>query len=102
MINAVVLSNGIYLTPEHVGKHFVRSDDRHAWPPKVNNLERTIQGTVMPFKELQRTPEFTRKHGTKIHSESARLGETFAACACSLSDFGAYFDSMAVCYPKQL
>lgn len=67
MVNAVVPSNGIYLTAKHVGKHFVLSDDSHAWPTKVNNLEHTIQGTVMPLQELQRTPEGTSKHDAKIH-----------------------------------
>jgi threonine aldolase len=56
----------------------------------------------MPLKELQRTPEITWKHGAKTHLDSARLWEAIAACACPLSDSVAYFDSMTLCYPKEL
>jgi threonine aldolase len=65
------------------GKALVLSDERHAWATKVINLENTIRGTVMPLKELQRAPEFTGKHDAKIHLDSARFWETFAASASS-------------------
>jgi hypothetical protein len=67
MVNGVVLSNGFYLTAEHGGKHFVLSDDRHAWPPNVNKLENAIEAqsrVSKNYKEPQNslrnmTPRYT-------------------------------------------
>ena len=91
---------GIYLIAEHVRKQLSCQTIAMPGQTKVINLENKIRRTIMPLKELQRTPEFTRRHDTKIHLDSARFWETFAASACSLSGSGASFDSMTFCYQK--
>ena len=64
-------------------KAVVLSDDRHAWANQS-------------FQFRKQNP----RHDTKIHLDSARFWETFAASACSLSGSGASFDSMTFCYQK--
>lgn len=88
---------GIYLIAEHVRKQLSFQTIAMPGQTKVINLENKIRRTIMPLKELQRTPEFTRKHNTKINLDSARFWETFAASACSLSSSSAYFNSMTFC-----
>jgi threonine aldolase len=93
---------GIYLIAEHVRKQLSCQTIAMPGQTKVINLENKIRRTIMPLKELQRTPEFTRKHNTKINLDSARFWETFAASACSLFGSSAYFDSMTFFYPKKI
>lgn len=95
-------SNGIYLTLEDIEKNVILSNDFHACPTKVISLENTLRGMIIPLKEVQRISEFARKHGIKMHLDGARLWEAVAAGAGSLSEYGACFDSMTLCYSKGL
>jgi len=102
MVNGVTPSNGIYLTLEDIEKNVVLSDDCHACPTKVISLENTLRGMIIPLKEVQRIADFARKHNIKMHLDGARLWEAVAAGAGSLSEYGACFDSMTLCYSKGL
>lgn len=101
-VNGVVPSNGVYLTLEDIEKNVVLPDNCHQCPTKVISLENTLRGMITPLKEVQRIAEFARKHGVKMHLDGARLWEAVAAGAGSLSEYGACFDSMTLCYSKGL
>jgi threonine aldolase len=102
MVSGVVPSNGNYLLLEDIEKHVILSDDCHACPTKVISIENTLRGIITPLTEVQRISVFARKHGIKMHLDGARLWEVVAAGAGSLSEYGAYFDSMTLCYSKGL
>ncbi|KAE9372476.1 aromatic amino acid beta-eliminating lyase/threonine aldolase, partial [Stipitochalara longipes BDJ] len=102
MVNGVVPSNGDYLTLEDIEKHVILSDDCHACPTKVISLENTLRGIITPLKEVQRISVFAMKHGIKMHLDGARLWEAVTAGAGSLSEYGACFDSVTLCYSKGL
>ncbi len=102
MVNGVVPLNGVYLTLEDIEENVIRSTSVVACPTKVISLENTLRGTIMPLKKVQRISDFARKHGIKMHLDGARLWEAVAAGSGSLSDYGACFDSMTLCYLKGL
>jgi threonine aldolase len=98
MVNGVVPANGVYLTLEDIEKHVILSDDCHVCPTKVISLENTLRGMITPLKEVQKISDFARKNGIKMHLDGARLWEAVAAGAGLLSEYGACFDSMTLCY----
>jgi len=102
LVNGVVPSNGDYLTLEDIEKHVILSDDCHTCPTKVISIENTLRGIITPLKEVQRISDFARKHRIKMHLDGARLWEAAAAGAGSLSEYGACFDSITLCYSKGL
>lgn len=102
MIHGVAPANDIHLTLEDIEKHVILSDDCHACPTKVISLENTLRGMITPLKEVQKISNFAHKHGIKMHLDGARLWEAVAAGAGSLSEYGACFDSITLCYSKGL
>jgi hypothetical protein len=79
----VVLSNEIYLTAEHVGKHFVLSHNRHARPPKVNNLENK---NPRHSHTCQRIAKNARIHVEAWHQDTLRQCQIVGGhcCMCML------------------
>jgi threonine aldolase len=99
MVNGVVPSNGVYISPEDIESNVIRLDDCHACPAKVISLENMLCGLIGPLKEVQRVSGFAGRHGIKMHSDGARLWEAVAAGAGSLSECGAAcFDSITLYY----
>ncbi|KAK3943754.1 Low-specificity L-threonine aldolase [Diplogelasinospora grovesii] len=102
MLKAVVPSNGIYLTLEDVKANAYLDDDVHTCPTRVISLENTLNGMIMPLDEVRRISAFARGHGIKMHCDGARLWETVASGAGSLTDFAACFDTVSLCFSKGL
>ncbi|KAF2460059.1 pyridoxal phosphate-dependent transferase [Lineolata rhizophorae] len=102
LVSAVVPSNGVHLTLEDVKKHAVLSDDIHACPTKVIELENTLGGAVMPLAECQRISAWARENGILMHLDGARLWEAVAAGHGALKDYSACFDSISLCFSKGL
>ena len=101
-IMAVRPSNGSYLTLEDVQNNIILSDDVHACPTKVIELENTLNGTVLPLEEVRKISAFARQHGIKMHLDGARIWEAVAAGAGSLPEFTTCFDSASMCFSKGL
>lgn len=94
--------NGTYLTLEDVQKHTVVSDDVHACPTRVIELENTLNGAIMPLSEVRRISAFARENDIIMHLDGARLWEAVAAGAGTLKEFCAEFDSINLCFSKGL
>lgn len=102
MLIPIMPSNGHHLTLEDVQKHAIVSDDIHACPTRVIELENTLDGMVMPLEETRRISAWARERGIRMHLDGARIWEAVAADAGSLPDFTTCFDSVSLCFSKGL
>lgn len=102
LLKTVVPKNGDYLTLEDVKANVNIDDDVHTCPTRVISLENTLHGMVTPLEEVRRISAFAREHGLLMHLDGARLWEVAASGAGSLSEFGACFDTMNLCFSKGL
>jgi threonine aldolase len=102
LIRALKPSNGHHLTLEDIQKEATLDDDVHLCPTKVISLENTVNGTIIPLSECQKISEWARSHGIIMHLDGARLWEAVAAGAGSLKDYCACFDSISLCFSKNL
>jgi threonine aldolase len=101
-VRDITPSNGHHLTLEDIQKHGSLEDNVHLAPTRVISLENTIQGTIIPLLECQRISQWARSHGILMHLDGARLWEAVAAGAGSLKDYCACFDSISLCFSKNL
>ncbi|KAF2203540.1 hypothetical protein GQ43DRAFT_461466 [Delitschia confertaspora ATCC 74209] len=102
MVQPVDASNGTYLTLEDVKKYAVLSDDVHACPTRVIELENTLSGAIMPLSEVRRISAWARENGIIMHLDGARLWNAVAAGAGTLKEFCKEFDSVSLCFSKGL
>ncbi|KAF3933820.1 hypothetical protein ABW19_dt0200019 [Dactylella cylindrospora] len=98
----VVPSNEVYLTLEDVEKNIVDIDDIHYALTKLICLENSLNGAIMPLKEIKKISEFARSKGIKMHLDGARLWNVVAAGGGELKEIAACFDSIALCFSKGL
>ena len=99
---AVMPSNGLYLTVEDIKRKIVLSDgsDCCTCATKIIHLENPLGGLIMPLTELRRIKLFAEENNLKVHIDGARLWEAVAAGAGSLVDFCAAADSVNLCLTK--
>ncbi|KAF2278224.1 uncharacterized protein EI97DRAFT_431491 [Westerdykella ornata] len=102
LVQPIDAKNGRYMTLEEIKEHAVISDDVHACPTKVIELENTLNGTIMPLSEVRRIAAWARSHGIILHMDGARLWEAVAAGAGTLKEFCAEMDSVSLCFSKGL
>jgi threonine aldolase len=102
LVQPIDAKNGRYMTLEEVQEHAVVSDDVHACPTRVIELENTLNGTIMPLAEVRRIAAWAREHGIILHMDGARLWEAVAAGAGTLKEFCAEMDSVSLCFSKGL
>jgi threonine aldolase len=63
LVQPIDAKNGRYITLEEIQEHAVISDDVHACPTRVVELENTLNGTIMPLSEVRRIAAWARSHG---------------------------------------
>ncbi|KAF2019873.1 hypothetical protein BU24DRAFT_128291 [Aaosphaeria arxii CBS 175.79] len=102
MVQPLDPKNGAYLTLEEIQEHAVISDDVHACPTRVIELENTLNGALMPLSEVQRISRWARENGIIVHLDGARLWEAVAAGAGTLKEFCQEVDSVSLCFSKGL
>ncbi|KAF2270340.1 hypothetical protein CC78DRAFT_528140 [Lojkania enalia] len=102
LVQPVDPQNEKFLTLEEIQKYAVVSDDVHACPTRVIELENTLNGTIMPLAEVQRIAAWARQHGILLHMDGARLWEAVAAGAGPLKDYCKEMDSVSLCFSKGL
>jgi threonine aldolase len=102
MVQTVDAKNKKYMTLEEIKEHAVISDDVHACPTRVIELENTLNGAIMPLEEVRRISAWAREHGIIMHMDGARLWEAVAAGAGTLKEFCAEMDSVSLCFSKGL
>jgi threonine aldolase len=101
-VRDIIPSNGHHLTLEDIQKHASLEDNVHLATTRVISLENTVNGTIIPLPECQRISQWARSHGILMHLDGARLWEAVAAGAGSLKDYCACFDSISLCFSKNL
>lgn len=102
MVQPIDAKNKKYMTLEEIQQHAVISDDVHACPTKVIELENTLNGTIMPLSEVRKISKWARDHGIILHMDGARLWEAVAAGAGTLKEFCGEMDSVSLCFSKGL
>jgi threonine aldolase len=102
LTQAIDAKNGAYMTLEDIQEHAVVSDDVHACPTRVIELENTLNGAIMPLAEMRRISKWAKENGIIIHLDGARLWEAVAAGAGTLKEFCAEVDSVSLCFSKGL
>ena len=63
-------------------------------------LENTLNGTIMPMKEMQNIHSLARKNDIKLHLDGARVWNASQATGISLEEYGQLFDTVSVCVSK--
>ncbi|KAH8689680.1 pyridoxal phosphate-dependent transferase [Talaromyces proteolyticus] len=103
---AVQATNGKYLTLEDIIPHIKIDDGKqiHSAATRVISLENTLNGMVMPLQETRRICEYAHKHSILVHLDGARLWEavTSGEAGGLLSEYGALFDTITLCFAKGL
>lgn len=99
-----VPSNGHHLTLDDVKRYSVLSETMYDSPTRIISLENTLNGTILPFEEIQAISEWARAQTPPIHMhlDGARLWEALAVGSCTLREIGACFDSIQLCMTKGL
>ncbi|ORX90833.1 hypothetical protein K493DRAFT_325764 [Basidiobolus meristosporus CBS 931.73] len=100
-VTPVVASNGVHLTSEEVLENLI-GEDVHNAPTKVVSLENTCNGMIFPLDEIKKIRALTKERGIKLHLDGARLWNASVAENIPISEYGAQFDSMSLCFSKGL
>ncbi|CDH55312.1 threonine aldolase [Lichtheimia corymbifera JMRC:FSU:9682] len=91
--------NNVYLTAEDVDYN-INTDDLCGAPTRVIALENTLNGVIMPLKEMERIHTLARNKGLLLHLDGARLWNASQATGIPLSEYGGLFDTVSVCVSK--
>ncbi|KAF1999441.1 hypothetical protein P154DRAFT_523246 [Amniculicola lignicola CBS 123094] len=102
LVQPIDAKNEKYITLEEIQEHAVISDDVHACPTRVIELENTLNGTIMPLEEMRRISNWARENDIIVHLDGARLWEAVAAGAGTLIEYCAEADSVSLCFSKGL
>ncbi|KAF9438278.1 Threonine aldolase [Entomortierella beljakovae] len=96
----VTPANGRYLTVEDISSRIVLDVDVHYAPTRVISLENTLNGTIMPIKEIERIRALTQEHDIKLHLDGARLWHASIATGISMREYCSHFDTISLCLSK--
>lgn len=69
---------------------------------KLLSLENTLNGSVMPLRQLVEATDAARTLGLSTHLDGARLWNAIAASGVSAAEYAAPFDTVSVCLSKGL
>ncbi|KAF9942927.1 Threonine aldolase [Mortierella antarctica] len=95
------VSNGHHLTVQDLEQEFVVDDGNvHFCPTRLISLENTLDGTVMPLREIQAIAGFAREKGVLLHLDGARIWNAAVAQGCDLAEYTRLFDSASLCLSK--
>ena len=82
-----------------------RPDDGHYAQTRLVCLENTrnrVGGAVYPIEAVARASAWARSHGLAIHLDGARLMNAVVASGIPAAEWGAHFDTVAICFSKGL
>lgn len=77
----------------------------HAVPTKAIVVENTHNrggGSVQTVEEIKRLRALANSHGIALHCDGARIWNAHVASGVELTEYGQYFDTLAVCLSKGL
>ncbi|EPS99142.1 hypothetical protein FOMPIDRAFT_1031052 [Fomitopsis schrenkii] len=95
-------SNGHHVTLDDIKEHVVLGSDVHSCPTALIELENTLNGTIIPQKDVIEIAEFAHANDIKMHLDGARIWHVAAETGISLSELCAPFDSVSLCFSKGL
>ena len=91
-------------TPEQAASA-IRPPAYYLPPTKLLCLENThgrSAGAVVPIEGIRALGALCRERGIRFHLDGARIWNASVASGVSLSEYGACFDSLSVCFSKGL
>ncbi|KAG0277187.1 Threonine aldolase [Linnemannia exigua] len=96
-----ITNHGHHITVQDLEREFVIDDgDVHMAPTRLISLENTLDGTVMPLKEVQAIRQFAKANKVLLHLDGARIWNAAVAAGCDLKDYTQEFDSVSLCVSK--
>ncbi|MBM3980572.1 MAG: low-specificity L-threonine aldolase [Planctomycetes bacterium] len=96
-------TNGLLTVADLDGK--VRPDDMHSVRTRLVALENTHNrggGTCYALDTVQAVATWARAHGLATHLDGARVWNAIVKTGASAAEWGAAFDTVAVCFSKGL
>jgi threonine aldolase len=95
--------SGGFLSAADVRDH-ARTDNclYHQPVTKLLTLENTLNGAVMPLRQMVDAVSAARALGLRAHLDGARLWNAVAASGVSAAEYAAPFDTVSVCLSKGL
>jgi threonine aldolase len=96
-------TNGLLTVADLDGK--VRPDDMHSVRTRLVALENTHNrggGTCYALDTVQAVATWARAHGLATHLDGARVWNAIVKTGTSAAEWGAAFDTVAVCFSKGL
>ncbi|KAI0728626.1 pyridoxal phosphate-dependent transferase [Fomitopsis betulina] len=101
-LDYVIPSNGHHVTLDDIKEHVVLGSDIHSCPTAVIELENTLNGTIIPQKDVIEIANFAHANDIKMHLDGARIWHVAAETGTPLSELCAPFDSVSLCFSKGL
>ncbi|KAF9091821.1 Threonine aldolase [Mortierella sp. GBA35] len=96
-----IANQGHHITIQDLEREFVVDDgDVHMAPTRLISLENTLDGTVMPLKEVQAISRFAKENRVLLHLDGARIWNAAVAAGCELKEYTQEFDSVSLCVSK--
>ena len=74
----------------------------HSCPTAIIELENTLNGTIIPQKDVIEIADFAHANDIKMHLDGARIWHVAAETNTPLSELCAPFDSVSLCFSKGL
>ncbi|KAF9415901.1 Threonine aldolase, partial [Podila epigama] len=95
------VNSGHHLTVRDLESEFILDEgDPHMAPTRLISLENTLDGTVMPLKEVQAIGRFARDNNILLHLDGARIWNAAVAQECDLKEYTQEFNSVSLCVSK--
>ncbi|KAF9917967.1 Threonine aldolase, partial [Linnemannia zychae] len=94
-------NKGHHITVQDLERELIVDDgDVHMAPTRLISLENTLDGTVMPLKDIQVIRRFAKENKILLHLDGARIWNAAVAAGCDLRDYTQEFDSVSLCVSK--
>ena len=93
---------GHHLTLQDIEDNVILGRDVHIAPTEIIALENTLNGTIIPQKDIADICNFAREHEIKTHLDGARIWHVAAEKGISLKVLCEPFDSVSMCFSKGL
>ncbi|KAF8559394.1 hypothetical protein OG21DRAFT_1431516 [Imleria badia] len=94
--------NGHHLTWEDIEPRIVSGTDVHVAPTRVITLENTLNGTIIPQKDVWEISKNARAQDIIMHLDGARIWHVAVETGLSMKEICDPFDSVSLCLSKGL
>ncbi|KAH0838581.1 pyridoxal phosphate-dependent transferase [Lanmaoa asiatica] len=98
----ILPENGHHLTWEDIEPRIVSGTNVHVAPTRVIALENTLNGTIMPQKDVCEISKNAHAQDIIMHLDGARIWDVVVATGLSVREICDPFESVSLCLSKGL